>query len=97
MEYEFLVRNAFANCGRFGDPLRLADADIFDGNCLNLGRRLIFGISHALQKSVVNSEDSGNHDLANSFRELDNRVWERNSQEDLNELSIEARDLQSKL
>jgi hypothetical protein len=90
MEYEMLVRRAFGNCGRFQDPIGMANADIYDNNIVNLGINLRFGISYAIKKIINDCDDTQvNLQLA----QLDIDVWQVNSQQDLNQVIRDATNL----
>ncbi|WP_420578342.1 hypothetical protein [Ekhidna sp.] len=91
MEYENLVRRAFGNVGRWGDPLGLANADVYRHGGED-SHRLIFGISYALKK-VIKDSDPNNLDLAHSLDALDNSLWENQSVDNINRVITEATEL----
>jgi hypothetical protein len=81
MKYEHLVRKAF-NCGRYGDPFGLANADVYDGNIIKVEHRLIFGISAALKK-VAHDVETNNPDFASELEKLDDKIWQAKEQKDV--------------
>lgn len=92
MEYEQLLRDAF-DCGRWGDPFRLANADVYRHGIGSADKhRLIYGISAALKKVSCQS-DPNNLDLSHALTDLDKRLWKDQSDENIDNTIVAAREL----
>jgi hypothetical protein len=89
MKYEMLIRRAFDNCGRWGDPLKLANADTYDGAIIEQKHRLKFGVSYAIQKLMADSEE----DLYDALSELNDQIWEAGDQQEVNRIINRAHEI----
>lgn len=92
MEYEYLLREVF-ECGRWGDPFGLANADVYrHGIGSDDKHRLVYGISAALKK-IRHQNDPDNLELSHEFDEMDDKLWEDQSDENIDRTIIKARNL----
>jgi hypothetical protein len=78
MQYEYLIRKAF-HCDRFGDPLGLANADIYD-TALNDGDlfRIQLGIAASLTKVAHDFDEGGHEQQVDQLRLLARQVFAAN-------------------
>lgn len=93
MEFEMLIRRVFGHCGRWGDPLRLANADTYDHNVGNQGHRLIFGISYALKKAIADTDESQFANEVHQLEQLDMDIWNANNQQEVNRIIDDAHNI----
>ena len=92
MEYEYLLREAFG-CARRGDPFGLANADVYRHGIGSTNKhRLLYGISAALKK-VSYQNDPSNLELSHALNELDIRLWDDQSDKNINDTIVKAREL----
>jgi hypothetical protein len=92
MEYECLLRDVF-ECGRYGDPFGLANADVFDNNLHpEIGHRLRFGISAAIKK--IRHDFDLEEGINSELEKLDKNIWKNTaSQEDIIKAIERAREI----
>lgn len=99
MEYERLLRRVF-EVSRFGDPMGLADADVFThgGNPQDLNtidhehdQRWLTGVSNALKKAKRDHDE--NTELYIALDDLDDRLWKAKKTADAVSIIEEAHKL----
>lgn len=88
MKYEGLVRAAF-NCGRYGDPFRYANADIYDRlftkEIIELEAKRT--LSTVIIKLIIDNEKSKH---VEKLKKLDDKTWIANDQGDMIEIIEEC-------
>lgn len=78
--YESVVRAAFSGCERRGDPLGLADQDVYNHNVLTGGYRLRLGLAYALLKA------SRGHDQSEALESMSEEALGAEDQTRIDEL-----------
>ncbi|MEQ8684228.1 MAG: hypothetical protein RIF36_00415 [Imperialibacter sp.] len=92
--YEGLVRAAFDNCGKYGDPFKYAAQEVYDnfvGEITLRGRR---ALSTALIKLIV---DNPENKAIDGLKSLENDVWEAKEQQDIIKIIDEAIEILKRL
>lgn len=99
MEYERLLRRVF-EVSRYGDPMGLADADVFThgGNPDDFDKidpeydqRWLTGVSNALKKAK--KDHDGSSEIYNALDDLDDRLWKAKKYSDAVSIIEEAHQL----